>query len=131
MSVDDSELEDLVRDLGKIGPEAMKKIRPIVSKGANNIKNAMRKDARRSKHFKQLAPTIDYTMSSNNVFGHQIIAAEIGPNKDRGGSAALSGIAYFGTSRPGGGTVRDPVAALGDEEPNFIKHIADLAGDVL
>jgi len=31
----------------------------------------------------------------------------------------LAGIAYFGTSKPGGGTVRNPEDAMLEEAPNF------------
>lgn len=131
MSVDDSQLEALARDLGKVPAKMVPKLRGVVKKGALNMKKTMQRDARASKHFKQIAPTIDYTETSANVFGSQFYRAEIGPNKDRGGSASLAGIAYFGSSRPGGGTIRDPIEALAEEEPNFIKYIEDATEGLL
>ena len=43
--------------------------------------------------------------------------ALVGPSG--GGSASLAGIAYFGTSRPGGATLRNPEDAMLEEAPNF------------
>jgi hypothetical protein len=57
-----------------------------------------------------------------NTFGFDgdaSIEAEIGYDKAAGSAAALAGIAIFGSSRPGGGTVRNPQAALADEAQGF------------
>jgi hypothetical protein len=93
------------------------KIKGVVAKSALNTKNIMRKDARSSRHFKQLAPTISYDLKVNSFAGDGVIEAEVGPSG--GGSASLAGIAEFGTSRAGGGTVRNPEDAMLEEAPNF------------
>lgn len=117
MSADASDLDGLIRDLRKIPALMVPKMRGVVAKSALNTKNAMRKDAQGSRHFKQLAPTISYDLKVHEFGGDGVIEAEIGPTP--GGSGSLAGIAYFGTSRPGGGTVRNPEDAMLEEAPNF------------
>lgn len=113
MSADTSDLDGLIRDLGSIPAAMVPKVRGVVAKAALNTKKAMRRDARRSRHFKQIEPTIGFDLKVSG----ELIEAEIGPSG--GGSASLAGIAYFGTSRPGGGTVRNPEDAMLEEAPNF------------
>lgn len=122
--IDVSDFNGVIHDLSRAGPVLASKVRPIVSKGALNIKNRMQADAQSSTHFKQIASTIDYDITT----GLDGIEAEIGPNRSRGGSASLAGIAYFGSSRPGGGTVADPIHALNDEAPKFVENLAKAAG---
>ena len=113
MSVDASDLDGLARDLGKIPAAMVPKVRGVVAKAALNTKKTMRRDFRQSRAFEQVAPTIDYDLKVKG----DLIEAEIGPSG--GGAASLAGIAYFGTSRPGGGTVRNPEDAMLEEAPNF------------
>ena len=120
MSVDASDLDRLASDFRRIPADMVPKMRGVVAKSALNTKNIMRKDARSSRHFKQLAPTISYDLKVHEFGGDGVIEAEIGPSG--GGAASLAGIAYFGTSRPGGGTVRDPVDAMLDEAPSFYEY---------
>lgn len=117
MSVDASDLDGLARSFRAIPALMVPKMRGVVAKSALNTKNAMRKDAQGSQHFKQLAPTISYDLKVHSFGGDGVIEAEIGPSG--GGSASLAGIAYFGTSRPGGGTVRNPEDSMLEEAPNF------------
>jgi len=117
MSVDASELDGLARDLTKIPADMVPKIKGVVAKSALNTKNIMRSDARSSRHFKQLAPTISYDLKVHSFGGDGVIEAEVGPSG--GGPASLAGIAYFGTSKAGGGTVRNPEDAMLEEAPNF------------
>ncbi len=116
MSADTSELEALARDFGAIPAAMVPKIRGVVAKSAVNTKKLMRADARKSRHFKQLEPTISYDLEING----DVIGAEIGPTP--GGSGSLAGIAYFGSSKPGGGTVRNPEDAMLEEAPNFYEY---------
>ena len=129
MSVDTSELDTLARDLAKIPADMVPKIRGVVSKSALNTKNAMRKDARSSRHFKQLAPTIGYDLKVHGFGGDGVIEAEVGPTP--GGAGSLAGIAYFGTSRAGGGTVRNPEDAMLEEAPNFYEFAFKATEDLL
>ena len=117
MSVDTSELDALARDLTKIPAAMVPKLKGVVAKSALNTKNIMRKDLRGHKHFKQIAPTISYDLKVHSFAGDGVIEAEVGPTPGGGGS--LAGIAYFGTSKPGGGTVRNPEDAMLEEAPNF------------
>ena len=116
------ELRQLSADLAK-GLDAGK-VREVVRKGAVNIKEQMRAEASRSRHFK-IASKI--TFDETERFSGP--SAEIGPV--RKGAGRLANIAYFGGANGGGGTIPDPQGALSAEEPAFIKALADLAGDVL
>ena len=116
MSADTSDLDGLIRDFGRIPAAMVPKVRGVVSKAALNTKKAMRRDARQSSAFEQIAPTINYDITTKG----DVIEAEIGPTP--GGSGSLAGIAYFGTSRPGGGTVRNPEDAMLEEAPNFYEY---------
>lgn len=123
MSADASELGALADDILTIEARLVPKIKPIVAKAALNVKNAMRSDARKSRHFKQIAPTINYDLNETASGDNSVIEAEIGYDKGIGGAASLAGIAIFGTSKPGGGTIRDPVEVLNEEEANFVSFI--------
>ncbi|MDQ0679081.1 hypothetical protein QFZ30_002463 [Arthrobacter pascens] len=120
MSADTSELDGLARAFRAIPALMVPKMRGVVAKSALNTKNIMRKDARSSRHFKQLAAVISYDIKEHIFGGDGVIEAEIGPSG--GGSASLAGIAYFGTSKPGGGTVRNPEDAMLEEAPNFYEY---------
>lgn len=117
MSVDASDLDGLARSFRKIPVEMVPKLKGVVTKSALNTKKIMRKDAAGSKHFKQLARTINYDIKVNSFGGDGVIEGEVGPSG--GGSASLAGIAYFGTSRAGGATLRNPEDAMLEEAPNF------------
>jgi hypothetical protein len=120
VSADASELDGLARAFRAIPAEMVPKLRGVVARSALNTKKLMQADARRSRHFKQLAPTISYDLRVMQFGGDGVIEAEIGPTP--GGSGSLAGIAYFGTSRPGGGTVRNPEDAMLEEAPNFYEY---------
>ena len=120
MSADASELDGLARAFRAIPAAMVPKLRGVVAKSALNTKNAMRKDAQSSKHFKQLAPTISYDLKVHTFGGDGVVEAEVGPTP--GGSGSLAGIAYYGTSRPGGGTVRNPEDAMLEEAANFYEY---------
>ena len=120
MGADASELDGLARAFREIPALMVPKLRGVVAKSALNTKKLMQADARRSKHFKQLAPTISYDLKVHAFGGDGVIEAEIGPTP--GGSGSLAGIAYYGTSKPGGGTVRNPEEAMLEEAPNFYEY---------
>lgn len=125
IKVDTSEVRELVADMTGIDSRLSRWVGPAVEKGAHNIKEDLQAQARKSKHFKGMAPGISYTMHTG-IGG--MYAADIGPEKGSPGS--LGNIAYFGTSR-GGGTVENPEAALQREAPKFEKALADLAADLV
>lgn len=117
MSVDASDLDGLAKSFRKIPALMVPKLKGVVEKSALSTKNLMRKDARGSRHFKQLARTISYDVKVHGFGGDGTIDGEVGPAG--AGAASLAGIAYFGTSKPGGGTVRNPEDAMLEEAPNF------------
>lgn len=121
---DTRELDALAYELGEIPANMVRKVKPIVEKTALEVKKRMRRDLRGSKHFKQLAAAVDYDVTVKEFAGDASIEAEIGTDKHRNASAPLAGIAYFGTSKPGGATVRDPYLALLDEKPAFIGFLS-------
>ncbi|MDR4533214.1 hypothetical protein [Glutamicibacter sp. PS] len=115
MSLDFTELKTLERDLGRIPAETVSKIKPIINKGALNIKTEMQKDLRASRSFRAVARSVDYDTFGSSGFGATSYSVEIGPNKSRDPAAALAGIAYFGGAHGGGGSVRDPAEILAAE----------------
>ena len=124
MSADTSDLDGLMRDLRKIPALMVPKMRPIVAKSCLNTKKLMVADVRKSTHFKGkkkpgLDASIDYEIKVHEFGGDGVIEGEVGPNPERNPAAGLAGIAYFGTSKPGGGTVRNPEDAMLEEAPNF------------
>lgn len=124
MSADTSDLDNLARDFTKIPALMVPKMRGVVAKSAMNTKKLMQADVRKSEHFTGkkkpgLDKSIDYDIKVLGFGGDAEIQAEIGPNPARNPAAGLAVIAYFGTSRPGGGTVRNPEDAMLEEAPNF------------
>ena len=121
ISVDTSEVRAAVADLTSVDSRLRPDVAGVVKKGAQNIKDDLQAEARKSRHFKGFASGISYDMPDD-------FEAEIGPVKGRPGS--LANIAYFGTSR-GGGTVEEPGEALQRELPAFEKHLGDIAEKVV
>ena len=139
VAVDASELRALINDLRDAPNLVRKEARSVISKGALNIKNQMRDEVAKSRHFR-FAHTVTYDIKG----GGDSISAEIGPKS--GGVGSLAGFAYFGGSpwsgrkKPGrgwqqgpggGGTVADPQGALDAEAPNVEKYLAELAEKAL
>lgn len=126
MVADVSQLRAFAVELDAVPDSVVRKIRPVVSKGALNIRDQMRAEMSRSRSFGQIAPTINYDL---NVQADGM-EAEIGPDKRRR-AARLANIAYFGGARGGGGTVPDPRGALEAEVPRFESALGKLLEDVL
>lgn len=138
-----SDLDDLAADLASSPERVMREIKQVVSKGALKIKDQLKKEAAGSQSFGRMAATINYEL---NATGNSV-EAEIGPDKDvmtsrkkssrygpnssPGSAASLAGIAYFGGSRGGGGTLPDPQLALDAEESSFISFLERLDGVIL
>lgn len=123
MASDFSELRKLATDLRNAGNVVRSEARAVVSKGALNIKNQMRDEAKR-RHY-DFSHRITYDIKG----GLDSIEAEIGP--ETGGVGSLAGIAYFGGVNGGGGTVPDPMGALEAEAPNVERYLAELAEKAL
>jgi hypothetical protein len=112
-----NDLRQLALDLGQVAAHVEDKLVPVVKRGALNIKEQMRKDAMGHPHFRRLPSSISFSMSDTPGK----IEAEIGPRR-----GVLAGVAYFGTSRPGGATVPDPKGALEAEAPDVERRIKDI-----
>lgn len=128
MQIDASQLREFSQDLEVAAQNAPKKVRGVVSKGALNIKKSWSESAAASRHFGQVAPTINYDIRGGGDLGALTIEAEVGPDKRRR-AARLANIYHFGTSR-GGGTGGDPRKFLESEIPAFEQWLGDIAEDV-
>lgn len=130
VTTDASELRTLAADMRAVPERLTRHVYPVVAKGALNVKTAMVADAEASPHFKGIARSIGFDIHQTSFAGDGVLEAEVGPSSAAGSPGNLANIAYFGTSR-GGGTVRDPQAALDDEAPKFERALGDLLDDLL
>lgn len=110
-------LREFAADMRRAADSALPEAARIIKRGAVNIKNQMRQDAQGHRHFTRLGPSIGFDITDGRG-----LVAEIGPTK-----GVLAGIAYFGSSRPGGATVADPKIALDAEAPVVERLIGDAA----
>ena len=117
ISFDDSELREFVADMRNMPAKAAKEVKAVVKRGGVNIKNAMREDMSKSRFFKGVTRGINFD-ETDGGFG-----VEVGPARGKPGS--LANIAYFGSSKGGGGTVRDPKEALSEEAESFVRHLGE------
>ena len=120
--IDASEVRSLAEDFRRVPPMLARQAKPVVSRGAVNIKNQLRDEMGRSVHFRA-ADSITYDLVDGGY------GAEIGPTKT--GAGPIANIAYFGGSNGGGGTVPDPRGALDAEAPRFAQALSDLAAELL
>ena len=121
VSVDAAELRTLSVDLARIPDKVQKGVRPVVVKGAMQVRDKMRKDMRESPSFKGNARNISYDLKVD-AGG---VEAEIGPQPTQ-----LAHIAYFGGANGGGGTV-DILGPLGQEVEPFVSALGDLFEGIL
>ena len=121
VSVDAAELRTLSVDLARIPDKVQKGVRPVVVKGALQVRDKMRKDMRESPSFKGNARNISYDLKVDG----DGVEAEIGPKP-----TWLAHIAYFGGANGGGGTV-DILGPLGEEVEPFESALSDLFEGIL
>ena len=121
IEIDTSEVRTFAADMRQVDSRLARHVKPIIKRGAQNIKNQLVEEMRSSRHFRGVAPGISYDLVDDGY------TAEIGPTRGKPGS--LANVAYFGTSR-GGGTVRNPEYALAEEIPGFQQALADLAAEL-
>jgi len=118
---DVSELLALEADLRKAGSNVVDEVRKVVAKGSLNIKKDWQQRWTGHPHIKHLPRTISYDTAVNR----DAIVGEIGPDKAKGGQAALANIIEYGSVNnaplPGG------APALAAEGPKFEKALEDLA----
>lgn len=130
ITVEGDGLRALSADLHAVPERLTRHIWPVVNKGALNIKTTMRADAQASPHFKGIARSIGYDITTASFGGDGVIQSEIGPAHGHGEAGNLANIAYWGGAHGGGG-VRDPQAALDEEAPRFEKALYDATEDLL
>lgn len=123
MGADASELRKLAHDFGLVAPKVANKVKPIMAKTGLSMKKRLQDDLSGSAHFKQVAASVDYDVNVLGFGGDSVIQVEVGPNAERSSSAALAGIAYFGTSKGGGASVPDPIVAMRQEEPVMLGYL--------
>lgn len=126
MSIDASELAAFAADLTAAGAIPAKGVRPVVVKGALNIKEQRRAEFGASRSFKGVAPAESFDILTDATG----VEAQIGPTTGPGEAGNLANIAIFGTSR-GGGTVPDPQNALDAEAPRFVAALEALVDESL
>lgn len=128
MSDFDIDLSEVIIEadrLDKVGDKIMPAARPVLIKGAVNVKNQLQSEARESSHFGKIGGLINFEqrIAANTA------EAEIGPQKR--GAGNLANIAYFGGIHGGGGTLPDPELALKAEAPKFVEQLAQAMTELL
>ncbi|PXY20881.1 hypothetical protein [Prauserella muralis] len=111
----------LAADLEDVPDEKGPELRRVVARGALNVKEELRDNARSSGTYKHFHRSISYDMVGD-------LEAEIGPDKGRV-QGALGNLLYFG--RRDTAPVLNLTAPLHNEAPRFEQALADAAGDVL
>lgn len=120
------ELDELAEDLRLAADQVVDKMRPVVSKGAANIKDDWRAA------WKQLGPHISdlpYKVNYDLDVDGTDITANIGPDLEREGQAPLGGIIEEGSPT----SAAHPAGqhALDAETPKFERAVADVAEQLL
>lgn len=120
VEVDASELREFAADVRHLPAVLSRHLVPTVKRGAARVKESMKRDLEQSGNagFRYVSRTVGFDVSGSTVGD---VVAEVGPSKPDG---ALANVAYFGTYK-GGGTVRDPWEALGEEAEKFEKALAE------
>lgn len=120
MAADASEVFKLAADLTRAGVVVAAGVKPVVAKGALNIKRDWQKGWSGIRH----APRLPQSISYETIAGIGGVEAEIGPATEVG-QGFLGAVIHFGGAnnapRPTG------VEALGREEPRFVSALAALA----
>lgn len=121
---DASDVYEFALGLDKSISDVRKTMRPVVARGALNVKKDLQQDADGHAHFRYLPATISY---DTKVLQGEI-SAEIGPDKDKRGGA-IANVLYFGTSH--NPAVLDINGPLDREEPRFVEAIENAIEDLL
>ncbi|SDN79126.1 hypothetical protein [Geodermatophilus sp. DSM 45219] len=123
--------DGFARDLERAGAQVKSVVRPVVVKGAVNVKNEGRRNSTASSrwHGRYAPQAIDFDVDETG----DVIEADIGYNHDAPGNlgkqARLGGILEYGS--PTSPPHRDLGRALESEEPRFEQAIADAVGRLL
>lgn len=126
--IDMSDVRSYIQEVSKISQKVETQLKGVVAKGAVNIKEDMRANMGASSSFGHLARAITYDLKNGDL------TAEIGMVKKMKGQKAPprrgGNIAYFGTSKGGGGR-EDPIMALKREIPNFEREVLKAVEGIL
>lgn len=126
MPADD--LDRWIRDLDRAGERALKETRGVVSKGALNVKNEWRDNARQTapRHAPHYPDSITYDLETNRE--HMAVEAEIGPDKNKTQGALGNLLEYGSRNNP---PHNDGGRAMQNEEPRFENAMGDVGERVL
>lgn len=131
MSLDTSDLEAFRHDLQQVSLKGVEQIKPAMKRAGVEMKKAMQGDFKGSPHFRQIARSITFDMRAVSAFGVRNYQVEVGPDASRAPSAALAGIAYFGSSRGGGAIAPDPIRHVEAEADKVAEIILEAVGRAL
>lgn len=127
VAVDSRELRRLAADLGRVPFRLVPEVEAVVRRGAHNVKEGWRENARRTagRHAKLYPNSITYD-SELGRFG--TISYVVGPDKTKP-QGALGNLLEFGSSR--NPPHHDGQRALDVEAPKYEAALGALAGRVL
>lgn len=118
--------DELVDVMRVVPDRVMRELPRIGRKGSQNVKTEWAADVSRSRHFGQIARTINY--DERSAFG--VYEAEVGPDR-RFRAARIVGIGTFGGANGGGGTLPVPDKYIRSEGPRIESEMSDLVDKVL
>lgn len=122
--IDNSELDALAADLGRVGAAIIPDVESVMQKGAGAIRDQWKRNVSGSRTLKHYPRSI----TAERKFTMAGVEYEVGP--ESGGQGSLGHLAEYGSSRmppfkPGA------KAAVDAEGPNIENALADLAGRLL
>lgn len=128
MSADITALEALAAEMTRAAADVDRRARLVVARGALNIKNDWRNNARATagRHARLYPLSIGYDPPA--VVPGVGVSAVIGPDKDRP-QGALGNLLEYGSAR--NPPHNDGGRALLAEEPRFIAAVEQLGGELL
>ncbi|WGM21861.1 hypothetical protein QEH68_06720 [Paenarthrobacter sp. OM7] len=126
MTVDASDFDKLGEEFLEAAKKIVPETRKVVEKGSLNVKKEIQENFRGSS-FEGAVRNIRYKVKDVP----DGIEGSIAPYLEQEGFGSLVGIALYGSSKGGGGTVVDPIHALEAEAPRFEKALLEVAGLVL
>lgn len=122
---DTSDLDAFAADLAAMGRYVQREVKPVLRKAGVEIKKSWAADAASSRHFAQIAPTVNFDVTDDTNGA----TLEVGPDPRRR-SARLENIWLFGGVNGGGGTGLEPLVHLDKELPNAEKYLGDIIEEV-
>ncbi|WP_147107138.1 hypothetical protein [Nesterenkonia populi] len=124
------EIDRFVSDLNTSTRRNQQEVRRIMRRAGVEMSRSWRELFQGSRSFRQVARSIDFDFMDSTAFGARNFSVEVGPNAAKDPSAALAGIATFGSSRPGGATVAEPDPILEREADTAVQWIEQQIGQL-